>query len=65
MGHRHLATTMRYVHYRPQDEGADLLGQRFAGTAAELDALLGDPADAHTGVSPHATHDDLTLETTP
>jgi integrase len=66
MGHRHLATTMRYVHYRPQDEGADLLGHRFAGTAAELDALLGDPTDARIGVSPRTTHDDLArLDTTP
>ena len=66
MGHRHLATTMRYVHYRPQDEGADLLGHRFAGTAAELDALLGDPADARIGVSPGTAHDDFArLETTP
>jgi integrase len=66
MGHRHLATTMRYVHYRPQDEGADLLGHRFAGSAAELDALLGDPADACVGVSPHTTHDDLArLDTMP
>ena len=66
MGHRHLATTMRYVHYRPQDEGADLLGHRFTGTAGEFDALLGDPADARIGVSPRTTHDDLArLETTP
>jgi integrase len=66
MGHRHLATTMRYVHYRPQDEGADLLGHRFAGTAAELDALLGYPADARIGAPPRTTHDDLArLETTP
>ena len=54
MGHRHLATTMRYVHYRPQDEGADLLGHRFAGSAAELDALLGDPAARlHRGLAVH------------
>jgi integrase len=57
MGHRHLATTMRYVHYRPQDEGADLLGHRFAGTAAELDALLGDPAEARIGTAARTTHD--------
>jgi integrase len=57
MGHRHLATTMRYVHYRPQDEGADLLGRRFTGTAGELDALLGDPADVRVGVPPRTTHD--------
>ena len=31
MGHRHLATTMRYVHYQPQLEAAELLGKRFAG----------------------------------
>jgi hypothetical protein len=66
MGHRHLATTMRYVHYRPQGEGAELLGKRFAGTVAELDAPLGNPADARVGVSPRRTHDDLArLETTP
>ena len=66
MGHRNLATTMRYVHYRPQDEGADVLGHRFAGTAGELDALLRDPAAARIGVSPRATRDDLARpETTP
>ena len=59
MGHRHLATTMRYVHYRPQDKGAELLGHRFAGTAAELDVLLGDPADARIEVSPRAIQDDV------
>jgi hypothetical protein len=60
MGHRHLATTMRYVHYRPQGEGADLLGRRFAGTAGELDALLGDPAEAGIGIPPRTTEDGLT-----
>jgi hypothetical protein len=66
MGHRHLATTMRYVHYRPQDEDADVLGSRFTGTAGELDPLLGDPAAARIGGSRGTTHDDLTrLETTP
>ena len=59
MGHRHLATTMRYVHYRPQDEGADLLGRRFTGTAGELDALLGDPSQARIGAPPRTTDDDL------
>jgi hypothetical protein len=36
---------MRYVHYQPQTDAAELLGQRFQGTAAELAALLGDPAN--------------------
>ena len=45
IGHRHLSTTMRYVHYQPQLEAAELLGKRFAGTAGELADLLGDPAD--------------------
>jgi len=45
MGHRHLSTTMRYVHYQPQLEAAELLGKRFASTAGELAELLGDPAD--------------------
>jgi integrase len=44
MGHRHLATTMRYVHYQPQLDAAELLGKRFEGTAGELARLLGDPA---------------------
>jgi hypothetical protein len=57
MGHRHLATTLRYVHYRPQDQGADLLGRRFAGTAGELNALLGDPAEVRIGV-PRTSHGD-------
>jgi hypothetical protein len=57
---------MRDVQYGPRDEGADLLGHRFACTAAELDALLGDPADARIGISPRTTHDDLAgLETRP
>jgi hypothetical protein len=60
MGHRHLATTMRYVHYRPQGEGADLLGRRFAGTAGQLDELLGDPADAGIVEARPSAHDDVT-----
>jgi integrase len=64
MGHRHLATTMRYVHYRPQDEGADLLGHRFAGTAGELNELLGDSADAGLGIVPRGTVDDVAQEET-
>ena len=40
MGHRHLATTMRYVHYQPQLEAAELLGRRFGGVAGELSELL-------------------------
>jgi hypothetical protein len=44
MGHRHLSTTMRYVHYRPQLDAAELLGRRFEGAAGELAALLGDPS---------------------
>ena len=59
MGHQHVSTTMRYVHYRPQDEGADLLGHRFTGTAGELEALLGDSAEARIGIPPCATDDDL------
>jgi integrase len=42
MGHRHLATTMRYVHYQPQLQAAELLGRRFAGAASELVELLRD-----------------------
>jgi integrase len=36
MGHRHLTTTMRYVHYKPQLEAADLLGKRFTGAVREI-----------------------------
>jgi integrase len=44
MGHRHLSTTMRYVHHRPRHEAAAALERHFTGTAAELDRLLGTPA---------------------
>ena len=43
MGHRHLSTTMRYVHHQPRHEAAERLGRHFTGAAGELDALLGDP----------------------
>jgi integrase len=50
MGHRHLSTTMRYVHYRPQQRAADLLGQRFAGAAAEFAGLFDDQASGVEGM---------------
>ena len=62
MGHRHLSTTMRYVHYQPRHEAADLLGRRFAGAAAELDALLGDPR--RRSGSPHLESLERRLDTT-
>jgi integrase len=43
MGHRHLSTTMRYVHHRPRHEAAAALERHFTGAAAELDQLLGKP----------------------
>ena len=49
MGHRHLSTTMRYVHHRPRHEAAERLGRHFTGAASELDALLGDPSDLEIG----------------
>jgi hypothetical protein len=64
MGHRHLATTMRYVHYRPQGEGADLLGRRFAGTARELDELCG-PAGTGSLAALAPTDDDVNHWTRP
>ena len=42
MGHRDLATTMRYVHHQPRQEAAERLGRHFTGAASELDALLGE-----------------------
>jgi integrase len=44
MGHRHLSTTMRYVHHRPRHEAAAALERHFTGAAAELDQLLGTPS---------------------
>ena len=43
MGHRHLSTTMRYVHHQPRHEAAERLGRHFTGAASELDSLLGEP----------------------
>ena len=51
MGHRHLSTTMRYVHHQPRHEAAERLGRHFSGAAAELEALLGDPAAVRVGGS--------------
>ena len=51
MGHRHLSTTMRYVHHQPRHEAAARLGRHFTGAASELDALLGDPGDLEIGPS--------------
>jgi integrase len=44
IGHRHLSTTMRYVHHRPRHEAAAALERHFTGAAAELDELLGAPS---------------------
>ena len=49
MGHRHLTTTMRYVHHQPRHEAAERLGRHFTGAASELDALLGEPGDFQIG----------------
>jgi integrase len=49
MGHRHLSTTMRYVHHRPRHEAAATLERHFTGAAAELDQLLGEPGDLNFG----------------
>jgi integrase len=49
MGHRHLSTTMRYVHHQPRHEAAERLGRHFTGAASELDSLLGEPGDLHIG----------------
>jgi hypothetical protein len=59
MGHRHLATTMRHGHYRPQRENADPLGRRFAGTVAQLDELLGDSAGDDLGAARPTIGDEL------
>jgi hypothetical protein len=49
---------MRYVHHRPQQEAADLIGRRFAGAAGQLDALLGDPGSVEIGHRQDATPSD-------
>jgi hypothetical protein len=49
MGHRHLSTTMRYVHHRPRHEAA---GRHFTGAAAELDELLGAPSSLTIAAAP-------------
>jgi len=59
MGHRHLSTTMRYVHHQPRHEAAERLGRHFTGAASELDALLGEPGDVHIGPPPSPPDDDL------
>ena len=58
MGHRHLSTTMRYVHHQPRHEAAERLGRHFTGAASELDALLGEPGDVHIGPSEWTPEDD-------
>ncbi len=49
MGHRHLTTTMRYVHHQPRREAAERLGRHFTGAAGEFDSLLGEPRDFRIG----------------
>jgi integrase len=58
MGHRHLSTTMRYVHHQPRHEAAERLGRHFTGAASELDALIGEPGDVHIGPPPNPPDDD-------
>ena len=60
MGHRHLSTTMRYVHHRPRHEAAAALERHFTGAAGELDRLLGAPGDLQIG--PSATAQTTILE---
>jgi hypothetical protein len=43
MGHRHLSTTMRYVHHRPRDDAAATLERHFTGAATQREQLLGEP----------------------
>ena len=64
MGHRHLSTTMRYVHHQPRHEAAERLGRHFSGAAAELDALLGDPAGVRLGSPSLKNAADRRLDTT-
>ena len=52
MGHRHLSTTMRYVHHRPRHEAAAALERHFTGAAAELDELLGAPSPLTIAAAP-------------
>jgi integrase len=52
MGHRHLSTTMRYVHHRPRHEAAAALERHFTGAAAELDELLGAPSSLTIPTAP-------------
>jgi hypothetical protein len=52
MGHRHLSTTMRYVHHRPRHEAAAALERHFTGAAAELDELLGAPSSLTIAAAP-------------
>jgi integrase len=65
MGHRHLSTTMRYVHHQPRHEAAQRLGRHFSGVAAELDTLLGDPTRVRVGEKPAAADDSRRLRNTP
>ena len=58
MGHRHLSTTMRYVHHRPRHEAAVALERHFTGAVSELDALLGEPGDLHIGPPEWPPEDD-------
>jgi integrase len=58
MGHRHLSTTMRYVHHRPRHEAAAALERHFTGAVSELDALLGEPGDLQIAAPDEASEDD-------
>ena len=48
MGHRHLSTTMRYVHHQPRTRPSRPR-PHYTGAASELDALLGEPGDLEIG----------------
>ena len=50
MGHRHLSTTMRYVHHRPRHEAAARLGRHFTGAAsASSTGCSATPATSRSG----------------
>ena len=66
MGHRHLSTTMRYVHHQPRHEAAERLGRHFTGAASSSTRCSASPGTSRSDRPTESVgHDSARPEPTP